>query len=495
MNITAGPPPPVLRDRAVGVVVAAAAADALGAPHEFGPPLPAACELSMTGGGPFGWEPGEWTDDTQTALAVLHAAASGEREPVDAIARSLVAWYRSHPRDVGGQTRAVLAPVTGDPTAKTLTETAARWQAANGERAGNGSLMRTGPVALLAPRSLRSIAAIAARVSELTHPHPDAVDACVLWSAAVWWAMRTPPGATLDWVDLVAEGIDALPEPRRRPWHARLERCRTEPPEAFEPNGWVVAALQAALAAVSQSEPDPGVPACTHLQRAIERAVRAGGDTDTVATIAGALVGARWGATAVPASWRRPLHGRFTYGRPPLGPADLDRLARLAFDQGRVDRDGWPAAATMLSAYRRDWAAPAQAVELVDGLVIGNVHALPEVLADVDAVVSLCRMGREDVPPSVEHHVIGLLDTSLDENPNLDFVLADTADLLAAIIGERKRVFLHCVQAQNRTPAVAAAYLVRHHGHDPDAAVDRVQQVLGARPRSFLLEGVHNLSR
>jgi hypothetical protein len=292
----------------------------------------------------------------------------------------------------------------------------------------------------------------------------------------------------------VVEGIDTLPEPRRRPWHARLERCRTEPPETFEPNGWVVAALQAALAAISQSEPDPGAPACTHLRLAIERAVRAGGDTDTVATIAGALAGARWGATAVPASWRRPLHGRFIYGHPPLGPADLDRLARLAIDQGQVDRDGWPTAATMLPAYRRDWAAPAQAVELVDGLVIGNVHALPEVLADIDAVVSLCRMGREDVPPTVEHHVIGLLDTSLDENPNLDFVLADTADLLDAIIGERKRVFLHCVQAQNRTPAVAAAYLVRHHGHDPDAAVDRVRQVLGTRPRSFLLEGVRSLS-
>jgi ADP-ribosyl-[dinitrogen reductase] hydrolase len=76
----------------------------------------------------------------------------------------------------------------------------------------------------------------------------------------------------------------------------------------------------------------------------------------------------------------------------------------------------------------------------------------------------------------------------------VDFVLADTADLLDALIGERKRVFLHCVQAQNRTPAVAAAYLVRHHGHDPDAAVDRVRQVLGTRPRSFLLEGVRGLS-
>ena len=65
-------------DRAVGAVVASAAGDALGAPYEFGPPNPEApCQLE--GGGGFGWEPGEWTDDTQMALAVLTVLAAGRR--------------------------------------------------------------------------------------------------------------------------------------------------------------------------------------------------------------------------------------------------------------------------------------------------------------------------------------------------------------------------------------------------------------------------------
>ena len=37
--------------------------------------------------------------------------------------------------------------------------------------------------------------------------------------------------------------------------------------------------------------------------------VRAGDDTDTVAAIAGALLGARHGASAVPAEWRAAVHG------------------------------------------------------------------------------------------------------------------------------------------------------------------------------------------
>ncbi len=49
---------------------------------------------------------------------------------------------------------------------------------------------------------------------------------------------------------------------------------------------------------------DPG-----HLQRALHAAVRIGHDTDTVAAIAGALIGARYGASAISVAWRRVVHG------------------------------------------------------------------------------------------------------------------------------------------------------------------------------------------
>ena len=52
-------------------------------------------------------------------------------------------------------------------------------------------------------------------------------------------------------------------------------------------------------------------------------------------------------------------------------------------------------------------------------------------LAEVDVVVSLCRMGRLDVPGGIDHQVIGLLDTNAARQPEPGFVLADTADYLA----------------------------------------------------------------
>ena len=65
-------------------------------------------------------------------------------------------------------------------------------------------------------------------------------------------------------------------------------------------------ALQGAWSAITRAaipvkDPAAGVFKAQHLQFALEAAVRGGRDTDTVAAIAGGLLGARWGASAVPA--------------------------------------------------------------------------------------------------------------------------------------------------------------------------------------------------
>ncbi len=110
----------------------------------------------------------------------------------------------------------------------------------------------------------------------------------------------------------VRRGLDLLPESRRDQWATwlddalDLDRNRSEPvPGArFTPNGFTVTAMQAAVAAIATSEATPG-----QLQSALHSAVRIGNDTDTVAAIAGALLGGRWGASAVPHAWRQAVHG------------------------------------------------------------------------------------------------------------------------------------------------------------------------------------------
>src|SRR5207244_3773275 len=131
---------------------------------------------------------------------------------------------------------------------------------------------------------------------------PLAGEACVLWCIAIDRAVREAR------LDGVRDGLDLLPQAARDRWAALLDEAENEPPRRFRPNGFVVTALQAAYNAVSQT-PVPKDEPCAHLGDALRTAVHIGHDTDTVAAIAGSLLGARWGASAVPLGWRRQLHG------------------------------------------------------------------------------------------------------------------------------------------------------------------------------------------
>lgn len=71
-------------------------------------------------------------------------------------------------------------------------------------------------------------------------------------------------------------------------------------------NGFTVGALQCSWNAVFSVRALEGEEA---LVTGIKNAVRLGADTDTIAAIAGALLGAAYGASAVPDVWRETVHG------------------------------------------------------------------------------------------------------------------------------------------------------------------------------------------
>ncbi len=294
-------------DRARGVLLGTAAGDALGAPYEFEPARGAEKDVAMVGGGGLGWAPGEWTDDTSMAIAIAEVAATGrdlrDEAAQDDVVRRWHEWSRTA-KDVGIQTRRVLDEV-GDQKGWAATALAASraLHERTGRTAGNGALMRTAPVALayLGEQDGAALVTAARRLSALTHYDQDAQDACVLWCCAIRHGVLT---GELD----VRVGLGHLHDDRRETWSARLDVAEASRPRDIPHNGWVVAALQAAWAAITTTGTGDDGPA-GHLTRGLDAAVRAGDDTDTVAAIAGGLLGAVYGASAVPEQWRRLLHG------------------------------------------------------------------------------------------------------------------------------------------------------------------------------------------
>lgn len=299
-------------DRAVGVLLGAAAGDALGVPYEYGSrPLPPVGEAPrMLGGGLGDYAPGQWSDDTEMACVIAQVAADGpdlrSETALDRIADGFLGWFADGPADIGNQTRAVLSHQEPGPGSAGRLRTRAReLHERTGRSAGNGSLMRTGPVALAHLGDTAAIIEAARAVSGLTHVDARAGDACVLWCLAIDHAVRS---GELD----VRVGLSHV----GAGWGVLIDEAERGVPADFSAqNGWVVAALQAAWSAVVHAD---------GLVDGLETAVRGGGDTDTVAAIAGALLGARFGGGAVPVGWRQQVHGW-----PGLRADDLTRLAGL----------------------------------------------------------------------------------------------------------------------------------------------------------------------
>jgi ADP-ribosyl-[dinitrogen reductase] hydrolase len=310
-----------LADRIAGTLVASAVGDALGAGYEFGSaPLPDDGRAAMIGGGLGDFAPGEWTDDTAMGIGVAEVTARHGATDLYAIGERFLDWFHSGPPDVGNATRAVLSRAA-DP-GQLVTVAADHFERNPRGGAGNGALMRTGAVALAYLGDDTLLASAARDVAKLTHADPLAADSCVLWCIAIDRAVREQR------LDGVYDGLDHVTPANRTRWAAALSAAADGPPERFSPNGFTVTALQAAVSAI-WTTPVPEVAPASHLVDALHAAVRIGDDTDTIAAIAGMLLGARWGAGAVPAAWRRAVHGW-----PGADAVELGRLALRTASHG-----------------------------------------------------------------------------------------------------------------------------------------------------------------
>lgn len=275
------------RDRALGALLGLAVGDAVGTTIEFSAKPDRAVLDDMVGGGPFGLEPGQWTDDTAMALALGDSLlAAPDLDPED-LMRRFVSWHREGTYsctgrcfDIGTTTAAALHRFerTGDAFAGSTAP----------DTAGNGSIMRLAPVAVRHWRDRATMLRVARDQSRTTHAAPEAVDGCEVLADLVAEAIR---GSSLR--DLVTS--DTV---------GRVRAFRAgQPRREVRGTGYVVASLHAALWAVSRT---------STFRDAVLLAANLGEDADTTAAVAGQVAGALYGASGIPNEWlaRLAWHGR-----------------------------------------------------------------------------------------------------------------------------------------------------------------------------------------
>ena len=226
--------------------------------------------------------PGIWTDDTAMTLAEMESAVRLGRIDPDDVMRNFCRWHYdgmfSATGTAIGQGRQTLQAL-----ARYREGTPAVRCGGSGERDnGDGSLMRMLPY-VFAEKLLARDGADLAALSSLTHAHPVSIRACELF---VRFARGLLRGESRE---RCAEALAGEAPP-----FDRLSALAALPEEAINSSGYVVSALEAALWCFLTTE---------DYESCVLRAVNLGGDTDTVAAIAGGLAGLYYGEALIPRHW------------------------------------------------------------------------------------------------------------------------------------------------------------------------------------------------
>lgn len=332
---------------ATGSMFGLAFGDCMGKPTEF----QRFAEIVQLYGpaGPSGLSLGGYvTDDTQMALAVAEALLeqpAGADLAVAPFTASLIehfqAWAKSPDNNrAPGMTclRAIGNLASGLP-----------WpEATQRGSKGCGANMRVTPIGLVPELPEATVAGASQLQAALTHGHATALAASDLTAFATRWLLEGM--APSDLVPALRERC----QEQRRVYHGDwlgddLWRVpMRNSPEEFIENGWVECGMLLGVLATAAENPDPLSDPCDYTGegwiaeealatallcflmypdepvRALGRAAATGGDSDSIAALAGAFLGARHGLGAFPADWPERIEYR-------------DRLARAgaAWDGGR----------------------------------------------------------------------------------------------------------------------------------------------------------------
>jgi len=316
---------PTLLDLFQGCLTGVAVGDALGAPLEGRPLVAVEDWLAIS----HGTERLRFTDDTHMTFGVIESLLATDDFDAAHLARIFIRDFDAEPwRGYGPGPVSVFAQIkAGIPwhqAGKSLYE--------NEGSFGNGAAMRVAPIGLRYHDDPALAADVARLSASITHAHPLGKEGAAFQAVAVAIAVAS---SSLDAGSFVE---DVLSYVRDRDMADAAQRVLSlvdmaDPEDAAAMIGNGIAAIEAVPAALLAFLVKRG-----SFPDTIEFAVRMGGDTDTIASMAGALAGAHLGYQAIPQSWKDRVEGAPSMAR--LGRVLLERVSQDAREERRTSGGG-----------------------------------------------------------------------------------------------------------------------------------------------------------
>jgi ADP-ribosyl-[dinitrogen reductase] hydrolase len=282
-------------DRFRGCLVGLAVGDALGAPAEFLKEHQVAKAFGVLRDfhdSPE-YDAGEFTDDTSMALALAEAIIDAGTVDAESISEAFIRWMRTDGRGIGGLTYQALRLI--EKGSSPIDAGLKAWESTDRTSAGNGAVMRCAPVGLLHWRNQGMLIHDSLLTSRITHYDPRCCWSCVAVNSAIAAMLRDeePFDAALKAVAGQCRELEYA-----------LHDSQTDGLGVMDLDGsdmgYTLLTTQAAFAALREHD---------SFEQGVISMVHKGGDADTNAAVAGALLGARYGLSAIPSRWVDELEG------------------------------------------------------------------------------------------------------------------------------------------------------------------------------------------
>lgn len=238
------------------------------------------------------WQKGEWTDDTDQMLCIMDSLLVHRKINILDIADRLYQWANSGNAGIGQTVQSVVFTPGFLERPHQISQRV--WEGSGKNNAANGAVMRTSILGIWDYHHMKKIEHQAEEVCKITHFDPRCIASCEMVSVIIALMIQGKRGdkRLVESVGMkYANANDQVKDYIERAYDPAIETLALGEPQSI---GYTLKALGAGLWALIHAKSyEEGILAIVH----------EGGDADTNAAVAGALLGAKFGYSRIPTAW------------------------------------------------------------------------------------------------------------------------------------------------------------------------------------------------
>ncbi|MGG5511495.1 ADP-ribosylglycohydrolase family protein [Myroides odoratimimus] len=236
------------------------------------------------------WKKGDWTDDTDQFLCICDSIISTGQVSEIAFAKELYKWYKGESMGIGSTVQRVVSFPQFLESPHKASELV--WKMSGKRNAANGAIMRTAILGIVDYENSSSVRHNAENIAKVTHYDPRCVGTSVIISLLVARHLRYDSCMSYEsLVNIAREYDERIVGTLSLAVSNDIVSLRLDDEVDM---GYTLKTFSAAMWAYFNA---------LTFEEGILSIVNSGGDADTNACVAGAILGAKFGYDAIPIHW------------------------------------------------------------------------------------------------------------------------------------------------------------------------------------------------